>query len=772
MASKYGGRILSAITPTTVGGSYTSSAGGMWDLVAQSQAKKALIWPKGSVPPSRPTIGTVTLVNSTATVPFTGSADLGANVLTQYNLICSDGQTFSSNTSPFTVNLTQNIVYTFAVNGSNISGMGESSVSPPIMRLGTPTPNTPVFGNSQVSVHFTRNDSNLSGLPTTYTVTSSPGNMTATGTSSPITVTGLTNGTAYTFTIKAANDYGESLVSGSSSSMIPAAVPSAPTIGAVVGGNKFATVPFTFSTNNNGDVISSYTVTSNPGGITASGTTSPITVTGLNVDLNYTFTIVANNKAGASLPSSASNSIRPALVPSQPTSVTAAYGYSTSTNVSFNAPDNGGYPITQYTVTSSPGNITATGASSPITVTGLTNNTAYTFTVKATNILGTGSASSASNSIKPGTPSAPSLSSVVYSSGTTATINFSAPSLNGGSAITGYIVTRSDGATVSGTTSPLVMSNNFVDGTLYTFTVAAINAVGTGASSNTSSQGSPKISVNITYSSAVANLTISDSTITSAAYGLGWDGVVPLLCTVTNNTTIYSTSTGSYALTIASGIPASRNFKFINNGYILGMGGNGNYAQNPGGAGGPALSVQSYITMVNNSIIGGGGGGGGGGGNWSQASWGSNGHSPGGSGGGGRSSNQSPSSGGSATSWYGGLSIGGAGSSGTFSSGGSGGGGGYAYGTERWSNGSAGGSGYDTYGSGGAGSGGAGGIANRAIAGGGGGGGGAWGSAGGTGGNASQGYGGGVTGGTGGVAVAGNVYITWSATGSRYGAIQ
>jgi hypothetical protein len=749
----------------------------MWDLVAQSQAKKALIWPKGSVPPSRPTIGTVTLVNSTATVPFTGSADLGANVLTQYNLICSDGQTFSSNTSPFTVNLTQNIVYTFAVNGSNISGMGESSVSPPIMRLGTPTPNTPVFGNSQVSVHFTRNDSNLSGLPTTYTVTSSPGNMTATGTSSPITVTGLTNGTAYTFTIKAANDYGESLVSGSSSSMIPAAVPSAPTIGAVVGGNKFATVPFTFSTNNNGDVISSYTVTSNPGGITASGTTSPITVTGLNVDLNYTFTIVANNKAGASLPSSASNSIRPALVPSQPTSVTAAYGYSTSTNVSFNAPDNGGYPITQYTVTSSPGNITATGASSPITVTGLTNNTAYTFTVKATNILGTGSTSSASNSIKPGTPSAPYLSSVVYSSGTTATINFSVPGLNGGSAITGYIVTRSDGATVSGTASPLVMANNFVDGTLYTFTVAAINAVGTGAASNTSSQGSPKISVNITYSSATANLTINDSIITNAAYGLGWDGVVPILCTITNNTTIYSTGTSSYALTIAPNIPASRNLKFINNGYILGMGGNGG---NSGGQaspangymGGPALNVQSNVIFVNNSIIAGGGGGGGSGGSWYAASWGSNGHSPSGGGGGGRGNDQALSTGGYGSQWYSdSRSWSTAGGSGGFSSGGNGGNGGLAYGRESWPNGYTGGAGYNTYGSGGGGSGGSGGTFSGAIPGGGGGGGGAWGSAGGTGGASGHGDGGGG-GGAGGVAISGNVYITWAATGSRYGAIQ
>ena len=38
-----------------------------------------------------------------------------------------------------------------------------------------------------------------------YKVTSLPGGITATGTSSPITITGLTNGTPYTFTVQAAN---------------------------------------------------------------------------------------------------------------------------------------------------------------------------------------------------------------------------------------------------------------------------------------------------------------------------------------------------------------------------------------------------------------------------------------------------------------------------------------------------------------------------------------------------------------------------------------
>ena len=93
--------------------------------------------------------------------------------------------------------------------------------------------------------------------------------------------------------------------------------------------------------------------------------------------------------------------------PYEPTIGTATGGNAQAT-VNFTAPANdGGSPITGYTVTSSPGGFTATGTTSPITVTGLTNGTAYTFTVTATNSIGTGDASAASNAV---TPSAPVVS--------------------------------------------------------------------------------------------------------------------------------------------------------------------------------------------------------------------------------------------------------------------------------------------------------------------------------------------------------------------------
>jgi hypothetical protein len=73
--------------------------------------------------------------------------------------------------------------------------------------------------DSAVNVNFSLADDG--GQAVSYTVTSSPGNITASGTSSPISVTGLTNGTPYTFTVTATNASG-SFTSASSNSVTPA----------------------------------------------------------------------------------------------------------------------------------------------------------------------------------------------------------------------------------------------------------------------------------------------------------------------------------------------------------------------------------------------------------------------------------------------------------------------------------------------------------------------------------------------------------------------
>jgi hypothetical protein len=89
-------------------------------------------------------------------------------------------------------------------------------------------------------------------------------------------------------------------------------VPGVPTIGTVTGGNGQATVPFTAPTSNGGSVITGYVVTSTPGGLTASGTAGPLTVTGLTNGTSYTFKVKATNAVGTGPESVASNAVTPA----------------------------------------------------------------------------------------------------------------------------------------------------------------------------------------------------------------------------------------------------------------------------------------------------------------------------------------------------------------------------------------------------------------------------------------------------------------------------
>ena len=160
--------------------------------------------------------------------------------------------------------------------------------------------------------------------------------------------------------------------------------------------NGAATVAFTPAAS--GAPATSYTVTSSPGGYTGTGSSSPITVAGLQSNTEYTFTVTGTNAAGTGEASSASSSVTATTVPQAPTigAVNAtAVGVVT---VAYTAEATGGKAVSGYTATSSPSSITGTG-SSPISVSGLAQKTAYTFTVTATNANGVSAASSASSSV-------------------------------------------------------------------------------------------------------------------------------------------------------------------------------------------------------------------------------------------------------------------------------------------------------------------------------------------------------------------------------------
>ena len=89
-------------------------------------------------------------------------------------------------------------------------------------------------------------------------------------------------------------------------------VANAPTIGTATSpSGTTASVVFTAPACVGGGAISSYTAFANCGLLTASGASSPLTVTGLTTGTTYTFKVIATNVYGPSYPSAASNSVTP-----------------------------------------------------------------------------------------------------------------------------------------------------------------------------------------------------------------------------------------------------------------------------------------------------------------------------------------------------------------------------------------------------------------------------------------------------------------------------
>jgi uncharacterized protein YhjY with autotransporter beta-barrel domain len=466
---------------------------------------------------------------------------------------------------------------------------------------GAPTIGTATAGNAQATVTFTAPASDGGAAITGYTVTSAPGNVVGTGTSSPITVAGLSNGTSYTFTVVATNAVGDSVASSASNAVTPKA-PQAITF-ANPGAQNFGTAPTLSASASSGLAITFSSSTPGVCTITASGALTFASAGACTIDADQPGDAATNAATTVTRTFSVN-----AVAPGAPTVGTATAGDMQAT-IAFTAPaSNGGTSITGYTVTSLPGGITATGAASPITVGGLVNGTAYNFTITATNSAGTGAASAASNTVTPkanqvitfanpgsqsydtaptltasassglpvqfasstpgvctitvggvlgfvgagactidadqpgnaaylpatrvtrsftvnaSVPSAPTSVTAVAGNAQ-ATVSFAAPVSSGGSALTGYTVTSSPGGvTATGSGSPIVVTG-LANGTSYTFTVTAANGIGSGAASAPSNVAMPAppllaadVSATVPYAAGATPITLAiTGTATSVA---------------------------------------------------------------------------------------------------------------------------------------------------------------------------------------------------------------------------------------------------------------
>jgi predicted RNA-binding protein with TRAM domain len=366
-----------------------------------------------------------------------------------------------------------------------------------------------------------------------------------------------------------------------SNAVVPATVPGVPLIGAATAGDGQATVNFTAPGTEGGTAITSYTVTATDstipanGGETATGSGSPITVSGLTNGDTYTFTVSATNGAGTGPASAPSNPATPQasitcpcdLFGSQtPATVDSSDGGAVNLGMAFSTDTNGfitglrfykasantgthvgdlwndsGTLLAQATFT----NETASGwqqvsFSSPVAVTAgttdvvsyLAPNGHYSLTgggfstmVSTPPLYGlaTGSAPNGNGVFAYGSspafptstfnadnyfvdpvfitssaPDAPTGVTAITAGDGQATVNFAAPDADGGAAITSYTVTAADsttpangGETATGSGSPVTVSG-LTNGDTYTFTVTATNDKGTGPASAVSTPVVPQ----------------------------------------------------------------------------------------------------------------------------------------------------------------------------------------------------------------------------------------------------------------------------------------
>jgi hypothetical protein len=253
--------------------------------------------------------------------------------------------------------------------------------------------------------------------------------------------------------------------------------------------------------------------------------------------------------------------------PGAPAIGTATAG-NTSATVRWTAPASSGTtPITSYAIDVRTGTTvvrTVSGIAAGLTstvVTGLTNGTAYNFTVRALNGTGAGPDSTPSNEVTPAAPpGAPTIGTAVAGNAS-ATVNWTAPASDGGSAITSYDVRVVNAANAQvgalrtaavGATSLVV--TGLTNGTAYRFQVRAVNAIAAGPYSALSIAVTPSApdivrptitartpaanavtvnqatNVTVTFSEAVQAATVTNASITLRA-----GAAAPVAATVTYN---------------------------------------------------------------------------------------------------------------------------------------------------------------------------------------------------------------------------------------------
>ena len=460
--------------------------------------------------PTAPTALVATPSDGTISIAFTAATS--SISITGYDYSINSGSTWSASGSTSTpvliTGLSNGLAYTVILRANNASGAGAASTSvtsTPLTIPGAPTITSVTSGSSGTSliVAFVAG-SNGGSTITSYQYAISTGANSSnfgtpvaiTGTSSPFTISGLSNGTYYTVELRAVNTAGNGPFAVFNNSVTLAA-PNAPVLSSLVAGNQSIQVnytPYTSSTNGGSAITSiSYSLDAGTTWVSAGTLTNPFTISGLTNGTSYAVLLKATNGIGSSSNSNSLSAI-PITVPGVPTqlSVTAA---PTSAVVSWTAPvSTGGSAITAYTATAYSAltggiavkSCTTSGALT-CTITALTNDTNYYVSVLATNApAGNGAEAAPRISVIPAAlPGAPTIGTITAGS-TYLTVPFTAGSVDTQNPITNYQYSTNAGVSWTNTNSllsPFTISG-LTNGTSYSVILRAVSNLGNGTTSS------------------------------------------------------------------------------------------------------------------------------------------------------------------------------------------------------------------------------------------------------------------------------------------------
>lgn len=263
---------------------------------------------------------------------------------------------------------------------------------------------------------------------------------------SPVLVTGLNNGTAYTVYLRAVNTLGSGTTSAPANAVTPATVPGTPTSPSISSGNLSISVSWGAPVSDGGNPPLTYTVETQKNSeayVDRGLRTSPYPLSADN-GATYRARITANNTVGSSATAAVTGDTVPSGVPDAPAAPTATIGNG-QVVLSWVAPANNGSNINDYDIEQTTNDGVSwtdrayASATVGTTVDSLSNGTEYKFRVRATNVRGSSSFSAASAGYTPATIPNDVATPTSSAGDRSFTISWTAPG-NGGTAITTYWV--------------------------------------------------------------------------------------------------------------------------------------------------------------------------------------------------------------------------------------------------------------------------------------------------------------------------------------------